>query len=839
MLKTTSYFSCLLLFGLLCTLASCSNSGMITIAKNGSSSYAIVLSSDASPSEKHAADELMHHIKLATDAELPIVTEGDPRASEPARIFVGKSQALIDALPVASLSFEYSGPEAFDIKTIGSGKKADIAIVGHPQRGTMYGVYTFLDRLGFRWYTKRVTRVPEGKSLSIAAMEIHESPAFISRDTTIKEARDGDWAARNRMNAGHADLDVTRGGGVRVNGVHTLDRLVPPELFDTHPEYFPLIGGKRVTGLVQRCISNPDLIDISVENLKKWMDEEPDQRIFSVSANDVGMLCQCENCSKITQDEGAIAGLFLRYVNDIAERIEKTHPEHYVCTLAYAITETAPKITQPRKNVIIRLCPFYICCSHTFTTCTKPASVNFYKTLKQWGEISENIFIWHYATNFDSYLLPFPNFKEFTHDIKVYDDNNVNGLFLQGAGKSGSSDSDMRAWVAARLMWDPTLDSDALIEEWMTAIYAAGYAPMKKIFDHLHERVADPEKHLSIHDRVTEESWPKEEIAKLDGLYSEAAALAAGNDDALYYIEKNRMATRYLSMLFESGHLVLDGDKYHPEGNTVTLLDYDQYRADMVKYDVEGLREEPFDGNYEYLIGEKLRVHDTVALENSDMKVVVAPDLGGRILSIIMKDSGEDILGVTDPLSYFYPAYGGYEESTTMTWGRTGFANKYEVEIDGRTMTLTGAEGINGRAKGLIFKRTMTIPQKGTRIDFNSTVENVSDDMKYARLVSHIELNTDPQESLVGYRNASGKMVEEDAKNFYKNAKNTPTGRWYVTNKKSGWTIENRFPKNDIEACRLMCYAHTKSIEMETLGFEKNLEPGGKLVRKHSYEIKR
>ena len=30
--------------------------------------------------------------------------------------------------------------------------------------------------------------------------------------------------------------------------VHTIHRIIPGTLYDTHPEYFPLIDGKRVRG---------------------------------------------------------------------------------------------------------------------------------------------------------------------------------------------------------------------------------------------------------------------------------------------------------------------------------------------------------------------------------------------------------------------------------------------------------------------------------------------------------------------------------------------------------------------------------------------------------------
>ncbi len=286
----------------------------------------------------------------------------------------------------------------------------------------------------------------------------------------------------------------------------------------------------------------------------------------------------------------------------------------------------------------------------------------------------------------------------------------------------------------------------------------------------------------------------------LDSLYTSAETLTRGDEEALYAIRKNRMSIRYLNLLFNSGRLVLEGDVYRPEGNTVTRADYEQYRKDMDAYGVEALREEPFDCIYADLLGEKLSEHRTVSLENEDMKVVVVPDLGGRIVSVIRKDTGEDILGKTDPVNYFYPAYGGYEESTTMTWGRTGFSNKYQAVVAGRTMTLTAPEGISSRSKGLIFRRTMTIPPRGMRIDFESSITNISGGMKYARLISHLEVNGDPVQSVLFYRNAAGKTIEADAKDLDLSGADTPNGIWGVRNKAAGWSGRTGSPRG-VESC--------------------------------------
>lgn len=51
--------------------------------------------------------------------------------------------------------------------------------------------------------------------------------------------------------------------------VHSFDGLVPPELYSERPEICPLIDGKRKSGYVQRCISNPDVLRISIERVRQ------------------------------------------------------------------------------------------------------------------------------------------------------------------------------------------------------------------------------------------------------------------------------------------------------------------------------------------------------------------------------------------------------------------------------------------------------------------------------------------------------------------------------------------------------------------------------------------
>ena len=125
----------------------------------GKSRYSIVVCDNASKSEKTAADELQYYLKQISGVELPVKSAAEVKKNEP-HIFIGYNAQYGKMLGVETPA---DGDEGFTYRNVGK----NIWIYGGKQRGTMYGVYTFLEReFGVRWYTKDCTKVPEVESWS-------------------------------------------------------------------------------------------------------------------------------------------------------------------------------------------------------------------------------------------------------------------------------------------------------------------------------------------------------------------------------------------------------------------------------------------------------------------------------------------------------------------------------------------------------------------------------------------------------------------------------------------------------------------------------------------------
>ena len=117
-----------------------------------------MVSAEASTSEQTAARELQQYISQVGGVELPITSD---LKTDGRSIYIGFNER------VASLTGAQKpnlNDESFTYRTMGH----DLLIWGGAQRGTMYGVFTFLEReLGTHWLTPQCTVVPNSRSRKV------------------------------------------------------------------------------------------------------------------------------------------------------------------------------------------------------------------------------------------------------------------------------------------------------------------------------------------------------------------------------------------------------------------------------------------------------------------------------------------------------------------------------------------------------------------------------------------------------------------------------------------------------------------------------------------------
>ena len=505
----------------------------------------ILTPAEASESETAAAALLQEMLLKLTDAQAEIVTE----ATEDKNII---------ALSVANeLKNE---PKGSYVLRCAAG--ADVFMIeAADARGLFNGVYAFGRAFcGVEVYAADVAVYPHTEKVTVQRpYEQVYRPFLEYADTDWISPRDLQFSLANGLNGAYSPIDPVYGG--KVNYIwfcHSLTNGIVPEgeLFESHPEYFALTeDGKREA--TQLCLSNPEVVERAIADVKNALAEnyKPDAalNIVSVTQDDNQRYCVCENCAALAGQYGGQSGLMLWFVNQIADAVAPDYPDVVIDTFAYQYTRHAPTGIAPRNNVCVRLCSIECCFSHALNDPNCKDNVAFMQDLSDWSKISKRLYVWDYVTNFIQTLGIFPNFGVLRQNIETFRENNVVGLYEEGAyygDRCNVEFFDLRAYLLSCLMRDADA-TDADVEAWTRGFLAAALedetaaANVYEILGMLTAHAGGEDGHLHIYYSMkgSLHGLTAADVAHINDLWNDAEAHVSG--DAATRLKRMRLAWRY------------------------------------------------------------------------------------------------------------------------------------------------------------------------------------------------------------------------------------------------------------------------------------------------------
>ena len=497
-----SFLCCLAFFGV---GHSASADHPLTLADAGVTDYAILLPENPSPVQTTTAKELAANLKEISGAEFPIETETAESADPAKRQLVIGPSATSRALLAGSVDEDVLAYDTIVIKQVGN----SIVFSGHPVRGPLYAVNTFLeDELGCRWWTSDESFIPKREKVVADDFDRVYTPKLINREpyfVGIFGEKNFPFAVHMKCNGSSEKIPEEYGGyQSHLYFAHSFNQIIPMFEFEEHPDWFPEINGVRQIGVpqwwgtipeqykelfsrlkpeqissggTQLCLTNEELFQEMLRRVLADIEKHPETSIVSISQNDWYGYCECEKCKAITDEEESLMGPYIRFVNRMAEEIEKVYPDVYVDTLAYQFTRKPPKLTRARDNVVIRLCS--IECSFIQPLAEGEQNTAFREDIEGWARMADHLFVWDYTSDFANYLLPFPNWRVLADNINFFVNNHAIGVFELGDYHNPSGDFlELRAWVVAKLLWDPSLDQRELMKEFIAGYYAPELVPI-------------------------------------------------------------------------------------------------------------------------------------------------------------------------------------------------------------------------------------------------------------------------------------------------------------------------------------------------------------------------
>ena len=493
----------------------------------------IVVPKGATPSQRYAASEYAFYLREMTGEDVSVIEGDAPKRC--VRIVTAQER-------------EGLGEDGFTLRVRGE----TLEVRGSGVRGCLYGVYELLERFGgCRWYSSDWVRIPKVSRLTVPdGLDVTERPAFAMRQTWWYDVmRHPHFAARLKLNGfNHTELPVPEeigGDSFRFGGglpsCHTFETLLPTKTyFKEHPEYFSLVNGKREPGpQSQLCLTNPDVFRIVLSNLLARIRSDPGARFYGVSQNDWYNDCQCTNCQVVCAEEGSRAGTNVRFVNALAEAVERECPGVLIETLAYQWTVDAPKKTRLRPNVVTCLCTHGGDMARPYATSTDTFNSEFRANIAQWRTQGRGLYVWDYATLFGMLPLICPDEKSYASNLRFYRDNGVKALFMQGCGAGRGSYLDaMKVWLLAKLMWNPDQDQEALEKDFTDGYYGAAAPLVREDLAAVRRVFLESGARLFCEDKMPLKQMPESYFAESRQRLTKALDAVAGDVDLEYHVKE-------------------------------------------------------------------------------------------------------------------------------------------------------------------------------------------------------------------------------------------------------------------------------------------------------------
>ncbi|MCK5804044.1 MAG: DUF4838 domain-containing protein [Lentisphaeria bacterium] len=537
--------------------------GSIILATAGTPQAVIVVAANAPAPVQFAGLELKEHLDRMTGGSFRIVK------TQPAK---GASIVLGDTLGArnAGIKVDEIARDGYAIRTVANTihiagrddetEKSDILLrVKTPfgrkagrysmvnelgaarwdfERGTLYGVYRFLEELGVRWFFAgdKGRVIPKKRDVAVNAFSLREEPAFVlrhvgrvtwqwymlgSRDAkrmnNIQEYEELDWDGRAlrlwllRMRHS-SEWFAFNHRPVRMD----LERRHGKE----HPEYFAVRDNgerdlkpqKGRTGHL--CYTHPGVLEITKKDIDSYYDGVntkdlgfskhrttlgvhnhgwPESAIYgrsvSLLPHDSFRGCECPNCLAITHKDRPRPAwhseLVWQFVVNMAEWMGGVHPEKFIICLAYSsYSERPDNLTTLPGNIVVGMCPARY--ARTANDVKEENYQDLMRMVREWSALNERpMLIWlhHLYRHRQERRRGMPMLLTSLYEKMFRDlEPHANMMHIE-VGADSITLEHLNRYVMLRLLYNPALSAEELVEDYALSYFGEGgefIAPLLK-----------------------------------------------------------------------------------------------------------------------------------------------------------------------------------------------------------------------------------------------------------------------------------------------------------------------------------------------------------------------
>ena len=502
------------------------------LLNDGTSMFTIVKPKNASTYMNAAADELVKLFEEATGVTLAVITDDSVVGHDSNSTYISLGNTVL--YKTAGLSLPSLKEDGFYLKTL----DRTIYLVGGSETGVLYGVYDLLSELfGFEMYYQDCyalntsltsIKLPNYDKVNNPAIDMRSQAGQLilaNQDHYADRFASTDYYWGNLLPIINAEDESLTNQG------HNSLYYLPKNLYySTYPEFYSNNSTWEETGYgvaAQLCYtahgnatSYNKMVQLCAErieaSLKKYTPiAYPNYNSVVLGLQDNYLMCTCDACNAVVSEYGSLSATVIIFLNDVAELVDAWMENNsaYARDLQYMFFAYQQALATPTKmpDVTTKIAPFVAASEMNFSKAANDTTANSQSAggftysnaqvlafMKTWGEFAKDnggaAWSWLYGNFFrdyfcfydwtDFYSTIFPYLSEYGYEfVYVQQQSDQNGAYSAFMG--------LNAYVSAKLMWDPTLDMDTLVSEYMTAMYADAADEMMAIFTRWQEIFAD------------------------------------------------------------------------------------------------------------------------------------------------------------------------------------------------------------------------------------------------------------------------------------------------------------------------------------------------------------
>ncbi len=492
--------------------------------------YKVIISGLATESEKFAASELVSYVEQITGVTLEYTN--DMGYTDDKIISVGETDFLSSS--DVFLDKNALGADGFILKTKGQA----LIICGGSERGTIYGVYDFLEyHLGVKFLTDEYTYIPSADKAKVYACDRTEIPAFEYRvylDQNAFYNKNAKFNVQSRFTSEYLQIPDNMGGNIKwfqdrpthnslfwaqvekyVRGGKIAEEYIHAFANDgTNIVTAGVGGGEYTTYAPDLCFTDginedgsisltapngtPTAIAMCIEGMKEVIrNDTGENNYYMFGQNDYAHRpCLCARCIEAAK-KYEDSGILFRFVNALAREIEKfvieegIEREIKIVTFAYSWTAFAPVTKDaegnivvldetciPEDNVVVRLAPIganhFYAYEHEAQDNTNYGS----EYMKEWATIADDFMMWEYTSYYSRWYYFYPTVSSWHDKLVTARDMGISYLMYQSTFlESTIYQTVLERYIGAKMFWNPEYDVNEIIEDFHKHYFGEIAAP--------------------------------------------------------------------------------------------------------------------------------------------------------------------------------------------------------------------------------------------------------------------------------------------------------------------------------------------------------------------------